>query len=145
MTVIREMIYVSFERFRDISYDLLNRIKRDGTNYDGIICLLRGGFYLSYFISRHLELPMEYIEISSYANAERREIQISRKPQLRPGKYLICDDIYDSGDSVETVKKLYPGIEFDIACVVSKQPDKVRYSGMSVKSDIWVEFFWEVI
>jgi len=136
---------VTYDKFLELSYQLLDKIKSNGGDYKAILCPLRGGFFLSYFMSVHLELPISYIEISSYAGKEQRRFQIGIKPDLIEGKFLLCDDIYDSGNTIKEIHSMYPKVDFDTICLVSKVKEaEVIYASL-VDKDKWVDFFWEVM
>ncbi|MCL1864364.1 MAG: phosphoribosyltransferase [Spirochaetes bacterium] len=135
---------VTFEKFIELSYKLLEKIESKKDQYKAILCPLRGGFFLSYFMNEHLKLPVLYIEISSYTGKEQKEFKIKIKPDLTDGKYLLCDDIYDSGNTVKKIYSLYPNAEFDTICLVSKIKDaEVIYAALVENQ--WVDFFWEVM
>ncbi len=136
---------VTYDKFLELSYQLLEKIKLNRKEYKAILCPLRGGFFLSYFMSVHLELPISYIEISSYAGKEQRRFQIGIKPDLIEGKFLLCDDIYDSGNTIKEIHSMYPNVDFDTICLVSKVKEaEVIYASL-VDKDNWVDFFWEVM
>lgn len=136
---------VTYDKFLELSYQLLEKIKSNKEDYKAILCPLRGGFFLSYFMSVHLELPISYIEISSYAGKEQRRFQIGIKPDLIEGKFLLCDDIYDSGNTIKEIHSMYPNVDFDTICLVSKVKEaEVIYASL-VDKDNWVDFFWEVM
>jgi hypoxanthine phosphoribosyltransferase len=136
---------VTYEKFLELSYQLLDKIKSNREEYKAILCPLRGGFFLSYFMSVHLELPISYIEISSYAGKEQRRFQIGIKPDLIEGKFLLCDDIYDSGNTIKEIHSMYPKVDFDTICLVSKVKEaEVIYASL-VDKEKWVDFFWEVM
>jgi len=136
---------IDFEIFKQLSHSLLNNLKGNEKSYKGILCPLRGGFYLSYFMSKHLNLPILYIEISSYTNKEQREFQIGLKPELAKGKFLLCDDIYDSGNTIKKIHSMYPHVTFDTICLVSKlEAENIKY-GLKVNQNQWVDFFWETM
>jgi len=137
--------HVSPEKFEKLSYELLERLKGMGNSYKAILCPLRGGFYLSYFMSRHLKLPILYIEISSYSGKEQKDFQIGLKPELAEGNFLLCDDIYDSGRTIKEIHSMYPHVEFDTVCLVSKIEDAEVDYGELVEGDRWVDFYWEVM
>ena len=135
---------VSYEQFIELSYKLLDKVKSKKDEYKAILCPLRGGFFLSYFMSEHLKLPIIYIEISSYEGKEQREFKIGIKPDLTEGKFLLCDDIYDSGDTIKKIYSMYPNIEFDTICLLSKIKDAdVIYAVFA--GNQWVNFFWEIM
>jgi len=136
---------ITHPRFIELSYKLLEEVKSKGVKYKAILCPLRGGFFLSYFMSVHLELPISYIEISSYAGKEQRRFQIGIKPDLIEGNFLLCDDIYDSGNTIKEIHSMYPGVNFDTICLVSKVKEaEVIYAAL-LEKDKWVDFFWEVM
>ena len=136
---------VTYDKFLELSYQLLEKIKSNKEEYKAILCPLRGGFFLSYFMSVDLELPISYIEISSYAGKEQRRFQIGIKPDLIEGKFLLCDDIYDSGNTIKEIHKMYPKVDFDTICLVSKVKEaEVIYASL-VDKEKWVDFFWEVM
>ena len=133
---------VTYDQFIELSYKLLDRVKYKKDEYRAILCPLRGGFFISYFMSEHLKLPIVYIEISSYAGKEKREFKVGIKPDLAEGKFLLCDDIYDSGDTIKKIRSMYPDVEFDTICLVSKNKDAdIIYAAFA--ENPWVDFFWE--
>ncbi len=136
---------VDYDQFKDICYSLLKRISTPGKKYRAVMCPLRGGFYLSDFMSRHLNIPMIYIEISSYSGMERRGFHIGTPPDLEQDLFLLCDDIYDSGNTVRKIHELYPHVNFETACLVSKVKDPDIFYGLHACPDEWVDFFWEVM
>jgi hypoxanthine phosphoribosyltransferase len=137
--------YLSHEKFLEIAYRLLDQIKRSGHEYQAILCPLRGGFFLSYFMSSHLKLPIRYLEISSYTGKEQKGFHIGNIPELEKGRFLLCDDIYDSGNTIRKIREIFQGIDLDIAVVLAKKPlDDIIY-GEIVESDQWVDFYWEVM
>ena len=136
---------VTPEIFRDLCYRALEIVRSHEQVYRAILCPLRGGFYLSYFMNRHLNLPILYIEISSYSGRIQKEFQIGLKPDLPPGRYLLCDDIYDSGNTIKRIHAMFPHVVFDTVCLLTKVPDPTIWSAMELKADQWVDFFWEVM
>jgi xanthine phosphoribosyltransferase len=138
-------ILVDLKLFQDLSYKLLEVIRNNNKDYRAVLCPLRGGFYLSYFMSKHLGIPMEYIQISSYEKSERKEFSVGIRSDLGEDLFLLCDDIYDSGRTIRIIHSLYPRVSFDTACLVTKVPDAPVYYGMQVSPDVWVNFFWEIM
>jgi xanthine phosphoribosyltransferase len=133
------------ELFKTLSENLLSQLKEKNKEYKAILCPLRGGFYLSYYMSQHLKLPLSYIEISSYAEKKQTSFQIGIKPDLVHGKILLCDDIYDSGNTAKKIHSMYPHVDFDTACLVTKIEDADIFYAKSIKKDVWVDFFWEIM
>jgi Predicted phosphoribosyltransferases len=138
-------ILIDLDLFQELSSKLLEEIRQNGKTYRAVLCPLRGGFYLSYFMSKHLGIPMEYIRISSYDKTERKEFSVGIRSDLGEYLLLLCDDIYDSGRTIKMIHSLYPRVSFDAACLVSKVQDAPVYFGMHVSQDVWVHFFWETM
>lgn len=137
---------ITNEKFTELAYKILDEVKKSGHEYQAVLCPLRGGFFLSYFMSKHLNLPMRYLEISSYTGTEQGEFFIGLKPELDKGRFLLCDDIYDSGNTIRKIFEIYKGIELDVACILSKSPEKHEdyIIGEYVEHDRWVDFYWEI-
>jgi len=138
-------VNITHDEFVELSYSLLEKVQHNKNEYKAILCPLRGGFFLSYFMSQHLELPISYIEISSYAGKEQRRFQIGIKPEKIEGKFLLCDDIYDSGNTIKKIHSMYPDVDFDTICVVSKIRDADVMYAKLVDPEKWVDFYWEVM
>ena len=138
-------ILVDVNLFQELAYKLLEDIRQNNKAYRAVLCPLRGGFYLSYFMSKHLGIPMEYIQISSYEESERKEFSVGIRSDLEKDLFLLCDDIYDSGRTIRMIHSLYPHVSFDTVCLVAKVLDAPVYYGMHVSPDVWVNFFWEIM
>jgi len=140
-----ESLAVDYTLFRELAYELLEKIRGNGKTYRAILCPLRGGFYLSYFMSRHMHLPMEYIQISSYDRMEQKDFSIGIRSDIGSDLFLLCDDIYDSGRTIRMIRSLYPHVSFDAVCLVSKDRNAPVLYGRCVEPPVWVNFFWETM
>jgi xanthine phosphoribosyltransferase len=138
-------ILVDVNLFQELSYKLLEDILQSNKVYRAVLCPLRGGFYLSYFMSKHLGIPMEYIQISSYDKSQQKEFSVGIRSDLGEYLFLLCDDIYDSGRTIRMIHSLYPHVSFDTVCLVTKVLDAPVYYGMHVSREVWVNFFWEIM
>ena len=136
---------VTPELFRELAYKSLEIVRSRGEVYKAILCPLRGGFYLSYFMNRHLNLPLLYLEISSYSGKIQHDFHLGIKPELPSGRYLLCDDIYDRGNTIRKIHGLFPHVVFDTVCLISKVPDPIVWYAMGVEENRWVDFFWEIM
>jgi hypoxanthine phosphoribosyltransferase len=136
---------VTYNKFVKLCYELLDAVRESGVQYSAILCPLRGGFYLSYFMSVHLNLPVRYIEISSYTEKEQGTFRLGIKPDRLEGKYLLCDDIYDSGKTIRRIHAMFPEADFDPICLGSKVNDADVTYALLADNDRWVDFFWEIM
>ncbi|MFW5807995.1 MAG: phosphoribosyltransferase [Spirochaetota bacterium] len=138
-------LYISPDLFSKLAHRVIKQIKESGKTYDYILCPLRGGFFLSYVVNNHLKIPIKYLEISSYLEKEQHDFMIGIKPDLQHGRYLLCDDIYDSGKTIQKIKEMYSDIDMDVACLLTKQPVDNFYVGEYIDDERWVDFFWEIL
>lgn len=136
---------VTCTEFTSICHELIEQVPGKPEDYQAILCPLRGGFFLSYFMSQRLGLPLLYLEISSYQGTEQGDLQVGLKPELAQGRFLLCDDIYDSGKTITYIHQMYPHVTFDTLCVVTKVKDAPVIAGLQVEEDMWVDFFWETM
>ena len=137
--------FLSHERFVELAYKILDDIKKQGHEYQAILCPLRGGFFLSYFMSNHLNIPIRYLEISSYTGKEQKTFHIGNIPDLGKGRFLLCDDIFDSGNTSRKIREIFSGIDMDIAVVLTKHQVPDMLYGEHLDADQWVDFYWEVM
>ena len=145
-----KQIELTYEQFLKDAKQLLNKVQEnyDLETYGGIFCPLRGGFFLSYYLSEKLKLPVHYLEIASYENKKQQGLfRLGTLPVLKLGmKYLICDDVIDSGKTIHKIKELYPDRYFDIVSLFVKTSGKFQ-AGLyttEVMDDVWINFFWEL-
>lgn len=63
-------------------------------------------------LSYNLEIPMKMLNISSFENGSRKTITDNTdkvtKEFIKNHKVLVVDDIYDTGQTVQYVKEIYP-------------------------------------
>lgn len=137
--------YLSHEHFVELAYKILDDIKKQNHEYQAILCPLRGGFFLSYFMSNHLNLPLRYLEISSYTGTEQKTFNIGNLPDLQKGRFLLCDDIYDSGNTIRKIREIFSGIDMDIAVVLTKKDVPGLIYGEHLEGEQWIDFYWEVM
>ncbi len=144
-----DLAYTDFVNMAEKGIKILNSILKNTPHYfKGIVCPLRGGFYFTDYISRRISLPVYYLYISSYDNGKiQKELKIHFLPTLEKNhRYLICDDILATGNTVKKILELYPDCQFE-ALVLYKHKDQKypikHYAIREIDSRVWVNFFWE--
>lgn len=135
-------LYIDFKSY----VEAISSLQLNPDKYEGIIAVLRGGFYVADPISRKFNIPIHYFSCYSYNdNKEQGEIKLIDFADIEGGHYLIVDDIYDTGKTVEYIQKFYTHCTFDVYCLVSKQERvDIDYS-FTAEKDTWVEFWWETL
>ena len=142
-------LYYSYEMLKNDTFELLNLCKN--FKEDAILGVSRGGLTLSHLMSQALnQRNLFIINAISYNKKEQKDIvEIFNIPNLSGfNKVLIVDDIIDSGKTIKEILALlsttYPNIEFKIATLFYKQDALIKPDFSVNKTDIWIEFFWEV-
>jgi len=138
---------VSWEQFHRDSRVLAWRLLETKKKWERIIAVARGGLVPAAIIAR--ELDIHYIDticISSYTLKHQGEISIVKsitKFKDNGEKYLIIDDLVDTGKTGKAVRDMIPGAYF--ATVYAKpdgQPMVDTYV-TEVSQDTWVLFPWD--
>jgi hypoxanthine phosphoribosyltransferase len=143
-----ENLFYSFEDFEIGKKGIYEQVKNN--KYDGVFCIMRGGFYLADYIARKLKITRYYLEISSYRAGKFQEGFIfgdMPSHEIR-GNYLICDDIHDTGKTIQYIRNKYNVCSFDQAVLVYRLTHKnLDYDCMNhitLDTNQWVDFWWEI-
>ena len=96
--------------FTKISLDITDRHKKDNPI---IVCLMKGGLFITSEISKRLHFPLQidYVHASRYNNAYHGSDKINwiKEPHINPSDrtVILFDDILDQGLTLAAVKKYY--------------------------------------
>lgn len=148
------------DMFNDVD-KLLHLIKNTQKKFDCILCVGRGGMFLSRLLSEYLNISdIIYYPVYSYVEGSEKGIQNSQSvPKLRHNfdygilknkTVLIVDDKYDTGI---TINFIYDEIKMNnVNCdhttsvwYVNKEanlPQNIIYA-KTCSSDEWIIFPWE--
>ena len=141
-----EKYFYSYEQFildRMFIYNRINLINKTSNPFIGIVSVLRGGFYLGDYLSRKLDIPNYFLRCESYGNDNiQKEIKITLDQEFPIGKYLICEDIIDTGKTIDFIKSKYKQHSFYYASLISNKEDGKIISPNKKLND-WIDFFWE--
>ncbi len=140
---------ITWTDFYQANQHLVDEIKGSGKKYDFILAITRGGVFPAYYLAKALNLPLETINLSSYADQQAGNIVHTTVEGfscevLDPEKCLLVDDIFDSGQTIKYVQKRYPGI--DTASTYARWEDHtLTYVGEVLDYETWIDFPWEVM
>ena len=138
---------VTWEQFHRDSRALAWRLLDTKKKWDRIIAVARGGLIPAAIIAR--ELDVHYVDtvcISSYTLKHQRELSILKRVtefKDRGDRYLIIDDLVDTGKTGKAVRDMIPGAYF---ATVYAKPDgrpMVDTFVTEVSQDTWVLFPWD--
>ncbi len=139
---------LSWVEAEKLSELLAQKIKDSDHKFDHLLLPTRGGLVPGYFIARELGIrKIKTICIESYRETKQDELQyhaVDGFPEAikEPEKWLIVDDIADTGKTLDFLTKKFPGVQ--TACLLQKKSSiDCDFFGAMVDDDTWVDFPWE--
>lgn len=126
--------------------------------FDYVLTIAKGGFVAATVLAYRFEIRQIFsVGMESYSETgEQKELvfyqELNQKQldKLRESKFLIVDDIYDSGQTIEFLvgyfeKNNIGRQQFKIATVVSKRElnSNLDYFALQVSPSQWVDFPYE--
>ncbi len=126
--------------------DLVQEIKNRSSNFKPthIVGIARGGLIPAVMLSHQLNLPMETLGVSFRDNKATHHTKF--KP-IDDARYLIVDDINDSGTTFKVVSDIFRNrrLIFATAALINKEKSdfSVDFYGEMFYYDDWINFPWE--
>ncbi len=121
--------------------------KLDQQKWTGIIVVTRGGLTPAALISQLLpNRDIRTICLKSYdEDKKQKKVELLYDPKLpNQGEgYLFIDEISDTGNTFNTLKKLYPKAKFVTLYAKPQGKGSADYVGEEVPQDQWIVFPWE--
>jgi xanthine phosphoribosyltransferase len=137
-----EPLDVSWDEFQYYCLRLADKL--DPSDYQRIVAVARGGLVAASIISYVLNIRrIETVSIVSYNNKHQQDynLKILSNCSLRFEGDLIIDDIVDSGNTIDLVKRLHPGAT--TASIFVKEGKEKLVDFYSAVTSVWVNFPWE--
>lgn len=139
---------VSYENITFMVDQLAERVSVD---YDYIIGIGRGGLIPATMLGYKLNKKVLAFGINTYNDQLQEDnFVIYQQPDILKctSKYLVVDDICDSGNTFSIFKKIYGEnklhtFEYASLFVKDKASHMVDYYGFSVPEKTWLTFPWE--
>ncbi len=134
--------YLDWDDIENLVKKTALKIKKNNKKYDLIIGIKNGGIIPAILISRELDInDIEFISI------KRNKIFKFNKFHKNK-KYLLIDEIYDTGKTFFIVNEYFKRFEYDYACLVSRYriPDNNNnkiVSGKILNHKKWIVYPWE--
>jgi len=129
--------WIDIENLIDI---ISNKIRKCNKKYDTVIGIKNGGIVPARLLSRELEIKeIEFISTKSVQTNEFYDRIKNNK------KYLLVDEIYDTGKTFLAVKEGLKNIEYDFTCLISRYriQDNNIIVGRVLNNINWIVFPWE--
>jgi len=141
----KKSIY-SINEMHNAIKQIAEQINISGFNPEVIISINRGGCIPGVYLSHFLEKPHKMIDIKSLNDNSKNEFSFLKKNK----PILIIDDINDTGNTFDFVKKIFKDSDCKIrfAALINNVTSKTKidYHGQLIdKSDnpVWYVFPWE--
>lgn len=103
-------LYVSWDEYNRLIEKLVIQVWDSGWEFDAVVCLARGGLRVGDVFSRIFRKPLGILFTSSYReNAGMKQSRLiisehmSSAQELPAGRWLLVDDLADSGATLEEV------------------------------------------
>lgn len=119
-----------------------------GGPWKGIVAVTRGGLVPAAIVARELDLRViDTVCVSTYDHMTIGTAKLLKRPSAeigeRNGRWLIVDDLVDTGATAKIVRELLPDAHF--ATVYAKPAGKplVDTYVTEVSQDTWIMFPWD--
>ena len=137
--------------FEDGIEKIYNNIMAVGQPYSRIIGLSRGGLIPAVCLSHKLDIPVTPLVWSTRDSGEKEIVEWIPEDLNNGAKYIIIDDIVDSGQTIKTLFESwgeFPRDNISIASLIynSDQELMVDFFDLSIQRSndkSWYKFFWE--
>ena len=107
--------------------------------FDSILAVTNGGIIPARLLAE--ELGIDDIKLVPIRG---KKIITSEMPALdKKKRYLVIDDIYDTGATYEKVSKALKGFSCDYAFCMTRHPTDAGICGRILGHDRWILFPWE--
>ncbi len=131
----------------DVEKKVIELGRRVEWEFDSIVGVLRGGFYVANLLSQITGKELKVVWIKSYKGEKKGESEVVTWPHEVKGKrVLLVDDVVDYGDTLELAKtllKLAGTKEVRSASLFLKPWAKVKPDYFLEETDKWILFPWE--
>lgn len=150
--------YLSWGYIEDAVLDLAAQLKPSLDQYCAVIAIARGGLVPATLLYHALDikLPLITTHISSYDGNDRRSRLNILSPlqtlnvmrfTIENSRFLIVDDIVDSGETIKYIKRRLSPARCDILSIICRDNKEARLQSdlhyAIAPSNEWIVFPWE--
>ena len=136
--------YCSWEEVGLLTKIVATKIQGSNKKYDVILGVTNGGIIPARLMA--LELDIQHIQFIPVRN---KNVNTEEMPQLATDKkYLVVDEIYDTGETFTKVHHAMRNFDCDYAYLVRRFDDtndnQTLFVGKILNHDKWIVFPWEL-
>jgi uncharacterized protein len=135
--------YCSWEEVGLLTKIVADKIQSSDKRYDSILGITNGGIIPARLMA--LELDVNHIQFIPVRNKKLHKEGMP--PLSKSKKYLIVDEIYDTGETLSKVDNLLKTFDCDFAFLMSRYRytgKPFAYVGKLLNHNKWIVFPWEV-
>ncbi|MDR1137864.1 MAG: xanthine phosphoribosyltransferase [Synergistaceae bacterium] len=143
----RKTFSISWERLQNDCRALAWKLLATGRDWSRIVAIARGGLVPAAIVARELNIRIvDTVCISSYTlRSQNDKLSILKRPDLAgmDERWLIIDDLVDTGRTAKEARLMFPGIHF--ATVYAKPEGRFIADTFitEVSQDTWILFPWD--
>ena len=132
--------YYTWAEIETLVEKLVYLILATGKKYDMILAITTGGIIPARLLARELEI--NYIQLIPIRS---KKLYKEEMPLLvKDKKYLIVDDIYDTGNTFAKVFEVIKNFDYDFAFLMTRHKNNnARLSAKVLNHEKWIVFPWE--
>ncbi|HYZ49378.1 MAG TPA: phosphoribosyltransferase family protein [Nitrososphaeraceae archaeon] len=132
--------YCTWQEIELLVEELVHTIQTSGKKYDLILAITNGGIIPARLIARELDINhIQFIPIRD------KQLHIEEMlPLLKGTKYLVIDDIYDTGDTYNKVYNVINEFDYDFAFLMTRyKHSNATLVAKVLNHEKWIVFPWE--
>ena len=133
--------YCSWIEIEELVKEIANLIQRSKKKYDLILAITNGGIIPARLLARELDIDnIQFIPIRNKKLYREEMLSLDRNK-----KYLVVDDIYDTGDTFSKVFAIVKDFDCDFAFLISRYRDNnAPLVAKILNHERWIAFPWEI-
>ena len=138
--------YCNWEEVEALTRIVAEKIRRSNKKYDAILAITKGGIIPARLMARELDIDCIQLIPVRDKKLHKEEMPLL----LKDKKYLIIDEIYDTGDIFYKVYEAVRMFDCDFAFLMSRyerssssSSSKRTYIGKVLNHNKWIVFPWE--
>ena len=119
--------------------EIARQLKQTGKRFDCVLGISTGGIIPAKLLA--VELGIDNIQLIP---ARNKRVDESQMPKLdRNLRYVVVDDIYDSGGTCTSVSTALKDYNFELVFCMARYDKDGVVSGRVLNHDRWIVFPWE--
>ncbi|UAJ65252.1 xanthine phosphoribosyltransferase [Candidatus Schneideria nysicola] len=137
---------VTWDTLQNHARTIARRLLDSQKKWERIIAVSRGGLVPGALLAR--ELAIRYVDtvcISSYDyNIQRKKIDIIKRADGDGDRYIIVDDLVDTGNTAKAIRTLYPKAHF--VTLFAKPSGRLFVDDyvVDIPQNTWIEQPWDM-